>query len=122
IEDLQNALEFKRALEKASLDNGDLDAEELDRLRNPVTKPVDIDDRDVLLSIKLFLSTSNASDQIYKNIHKNVVEDSPDCNILSHAQVKKALAELTGVHAIVHDMCPNSCIAYTGPFSVLEQS
>jgi hypothetical protein len=121
IEDLRIALEFKRALEKASLDNGDLDDEELERLRNPVTQIVDIDDRDVLLSIKLFLSTSNASDQTYKNIHKDLVEDSPHRKILSHAQVKKALAELTGVHAIVHDMCPNSCIAYTGPFSPLEQ-
>ncbi|KAF8968972.1 hypothetical protein BDZ97DRAFT_1644451, partial [Flammula alnicola] len=112
-DDLRIALEFKRALEKASLDNGDLDEEELLRLRNPVTELIDIEDRDVLLSIKLFLSTSNASDQTYKNIHKDLVEDSPNRKILSHAQVKKKLAELTGVHAIVHDMCPNSCIAYT---------
>ncbi|KAF8883747.1 hypothetical protein CPB84DRAFT_1713219, partial [Gymnopilus junonius] len=32
-------------------------------------------------------------------------------------QVKERIKELTGVYSIFHDMCPNSCITYTGPFS-----
>ncbi len=114
-------MEFKCALEKASLNNGDLDEDNLLWLHNPITSIININDRDLLLSIKLFLSTSNASDQTYKNIYKDLLDDSPDRKILSHAQAKKKLAELTGVHAIVYDMCLNSCITYTGPFSSLEQ-
>ncbi|KAF8149513.1 hypothetical protein B0H34DRAFT_637894, partial [Crassisporium funariophilum] len=31
------------------------------------------------------------------------------------------IADLTGVLPIDHDMCPNSCIAYTGPFVDLKE-
>lgn len=111
---------FKRTLEQASLDNGDLDEEALNILRNPIQQTPSIDNRDTLLSLNMFLSASNGSDQIYKNIHENLVKDDPTREFLSHAQVKRKLAELTGVHAIVHEMCPGSCIAYTGPYSGLE--
>ncbi|PPQ82247.1 hypothetical protein CVT26_008926 [Gymnopilus dilepis] len=120
IEDLKTAMEFHHALRNACLENGDLDEEELFLLRNPPTQPLEIDDRDVLLSIKLFLSTSNASDQIYKNVRQDFLDDDPTRQLLSHARVKKKIAELTGVFAIINDMCPNSCIAYTGPFALLE--
>lgn len=35
IPELSNALEFRRAIESASLDNGDMSPEQLERLRNP---------------------------------------------------------------------------------------
>ncbi|KAJ3924905.1 MAG: hypothetical protein NXY57DRAFT_1033246, partial [Lentinula lateritia] len=35
---------------------------------------------------------------------------------LSYAQVKLQIASLTGIHPIIHDMCPETCLAYTGPF------
>ena len=113
-------MDLHHALRNACLENGDLDEEELFLLRNPPTQPLEIDDRDVLLSIKLFLSTSNASDQIYKNVCQDFLDDDPTRQLLSHTRVKKKIAELTGVFAIINDMCPNSCIVYTGPFALLE--
>ena len=35
-------------------------------------------------------------------------------------QVKNAIVTLTGVEAVVHDMCTNSCIGFTGPFAHLD--
>ena len=35
-------------------------------------------------------------------------------------QVKHKVAEITGVYSITKDMCRNTCLAYTGPFSDLE--
>ena len=41
---------------------------------------------------------------------------------LSLFQVKEALARHTGVKVVVHDMCVNSCMAFTGPFSELNRA
>ncbi|ETW85803.1 hypothetical protein HETIRDRAFT_311270, partial [Heterobasidion irregulare TC 32-1] len=35
--------------------------------------------------------------------------------------VKKKVAELTGITSIIHDMCTNTCIAYTGPYADLDK-
>lgn len=35
-------------------------------------------------------------------------------------QVKERIREITGVYPLMHNMGPNTCIAYTGPFSELE--
>ncbi len=34
--------------------------------------------------------------------------------------VKERIKEITGVYPLMHDMCPNTCMAYTGPFSELD--
>jgi len=34
--------------------------------------------------------------------------------------VKCLVAKLSGVESIIHNMCVNSCLAYTGPFLELE--
>ncbi|KAF8068691.1 hypothetical protein FPV67DRAFT_1415071, partial [Lyophyllum atratum] len=119
-DELNLALQFKKALQAASLENGDLDADQLYNLRNPPQEVLKIDDKDLLLSIKLFISTTNASDQVYTDVRADIMEDQPGRDILSHAAVKKAIAELTGIVPIVKDMCPNSCMAYTGPLANLE--
>jgi len=36
-------------------------------------------------------------------------------------QVKKIVQEMSGIEAVVHDMCVNSCVGFTGPFSDLDQ-
>ncbi|PPQ79276.1 LOW QUALITY PROTEIN: hypothetical protein CVT26_000904, partial [Gymnopilus dilepis] len=116
IDDLRSALAFQRALENASLENEDLDEDNLYLLCNPPAAPL----RCLIVNKDIYLHFERASDQTYKNIYKGISQDSPERNFLSHARVKRKLAELTGVYAIVNDMRPNSCIAYTDPFAVLE--
>ncbi len=44
----------------------------------------------------------------------------PEDNLPSYDQMKKLLANITGVDSIVNTMCKNSCIAFTGPFADLD--
>ncbi|KAG6913776.1 hypothetical protein DXG01_004387 [Tephrocybe rancida] len=120
LHDLNIAYQFKLALENASLNNGDLDEEQLQLLQHPPQEPAQIDDRDLLLSIKLFISTTLAANKVYEDVHLNVMDAHSEDAILTHDAVKKAIAKLMGVVPIVHDMCLNLCMAYTGPWSALE--
>ncbi|KAJ3001952.1 hypothetical protein NUW54_g6112 [Trametes sanguinea] len=103
--DMKTALEFIRLLQHASLDNAGLPAELIERIRKPSSVPFSIDNPDVLLSIKLYIATANASDDTYNEIR----------------DVKKTIEELTGVVGQRDDMCVNSCIGYTGPYASLDR-
>ena len=121
VDSLKTSLAFQRALEGASLDNGDLGVDDVYHLRHPVQNEINLlDNPDLLLSLRLFLSTTSASDQVYNDVRSDMLERHPEDNILSLASVKKKIQDLTGVIPIVHDMCPNSCVAYTGPYADLE--
>jgi hypothetical protein len=122
LDNLKTSMEFQRALESASLDNGDLDVDNVYRLRHPIQNVFDLHDApDLLFSLRLFLSTTSASDQVYNDVRSNILNQHPEDNVLSLAAVKTKIQDLTGIVPIVHDMCPNSCVAYTGPFSDLDK-
>ena len=38
----------------------------------------------------------------------------------SYYTIEKLIFEHTGMDSIEHDMCPNTCVAFTGPYSALE--
>ncbi len=114
LEHLQLALMFIKDLQNANLDNGKLDPETLHRLRNPTQQPLAIDDEDLLLAIRLFFATSNASQEVYNSSRIAILLRHPDDPILTYYQIKKKVQELSGVIIMEDDMCPKSCIAYTG--------
>jgi len=90
------------------------------RLRNcPSESPSGLD-QPTQFSIKLFIATLNSSQQTYESVRAAVLEQYPEDNILSYHEVKKAIEELTGVTSVVHDMCYDTCVAFTGPFSALK--
>ncbi|ETW86463.1 hypothetical protein HETIRDRAFT_244238, partial [Heterobasidion irregulare TC 32-1] len=35
--------------------------------------------------------------------------------------VKKKVAELSGITSIIHNICPNTCAAYTSPYADLDK-
>ncbi|KIK11165.1 hypothetical protein PISMIDRAFT_39332, partial [Pisolithus microcarpus 441] len=35
--------------------------------------------------------------------------------------VENLIASVTGIEKVQHDMCPNSCVAFTGPYADREQ-
>ena len=47
-------------------------------------------------------------------------EHNPRDVILSFDQVKCRVGWLSGVLPVEHDMCPKSCVAYTGPYGELD--
>jgi len=69
--------------------------------------------------LDLFLATTNSSQETYTSIRKAIF-----CRfgveVLSYDQIKRRVAELSGVIPVASDMCINSCLAYTGPFAELD--
>jgi hypothetical protein len=120
VDELKYSLDFIKALELATLDNGDLSEEALFRLRNPPQHELTLDNPDEKYSIKQFLTSMNSSQTTYQSFHENHNEHFPEHPMLSWDRLKTKLSEWTGIEAIKNDMCANSCIAYTGPFSDLE--
>lgn len=117
IKELQTALDFIAAVKNASLDNGDLDADTISRLQDPPTVPVDVSDPALRYSIDLFLAATNGSEASYTANREAYLRRHPANEVLTHAAIKKKVAELSGVVPIRSEMCPNSCAAYTGPHS-----
>ncbi|EJD50606.1 hypothetical protein AURDEDRAFT_58434, partial [Auricularia subglabra TFB-10046 SS5] len=126
IEDVLLVQQYIHALKAADINNGDLSREAVERLRDPATSPLTLDedvDRDLLLSLRLFLSHMNASEKSYatsirasaKALSQGQPNRRPD--LLSLDRVKRWMRDATGMFPIVHDMCPNSCQAYTGPLA-----
>jgi hypothetical protein len=123
LDSMKIAMAYIEALKTASLDDecSKLDAETLYQLRNPSTAPVNINENPSWrLGLDLYLSVSNVSQETYTSVRKAILRRYPDEDIPSYHQIKKYVAELSGVCSIEHDMCINSCIAYTGPFKELQ--
>jgi len=72
----------------------------------------------------MYLALENSSQATYNRVCKAAKRDFGDSrgvdNLLTFHNVEKIIASYTGGVSIEHDMCQNSCIAYTGPFSNLE--
>ncbi len=121
VEDLQIALQFIEGVKHAELEDCKLDPEVLDRLRNPIQAPLVVEDRDTLFSMKLFSVTGRASQAVYNEVREAILERHPEDDILTYDQAKRAVRDNTGVVSILDDMCPGSCLAYTGPYRDLEE-
>ncbi len=117
LRDMQVAQAFIDGLKTATLDNGFLNEKAVDRLRNPTCQRLTLDDSDEALSIKLYLALGNASQDTYNKVRDAIISTHLESKILSFDQVKRRVAELSGITPITAAMCPNSCIAYTGPFA-----
>jgi hypothetical protein len=69
------------------------------------------------LSLKHYVAwkTSNGTVNAYQK-HASVLEDATGVPILSLYSSRKLIKNVTGFKALQVDICPNSCIAYTGEF------
>ncbi|TFY77072.1 hypothetical protein EWM64_g6941 [Hericium alpestre] len=124
IQDISTAQEFIRLLRDASLAQDNLPADALERLRNPPREAPDVSDPVLRFSICIFLALSNSSQESYNRIRAGFslfaacFPDAglPGMQLLSYDQIKRRIAELSGVVPIIHEMCVNTCLAFTGPF------
>ena len=122
LKDLKLSMEFIQALDTASLDDeySGLDLDTIGRLRNPPTSRPDTSDPDFRLGLDLFLASIKSSQDSYNMSRDAVLRRHPDDKIPSYDQMKRRIAEITGIVPIVDDICKNSCIAFTGPLSKLD--
>ena len=90
----------------------------LERLRNPLREQpsLSIDD-DTRLAIDM--CPGNPFEATFEVNQKVFLCRLPEANIPSYYKIRRLVADLTGVESVMHHMCINSCIAYTGPFSDL---
>ncbi|KAG1847252.1 hypothetical protein C8R48DRAFT_547524, partial [Suillus tomentosus] len=121
---VDDAMEFILLLKNASLDDpiSKLLYDALDRLRNPPQGPIDIDRPGIRHSISMYLALEHASQDAYNRIQRSTMRNFAQGNedILSFYAVEKLISKYTGVESIDHDMCPNTCLAYTGPYAHLD--
>lgn len=117
-EDIRIANLFIDGLKTAKLD-GSMDPAALHTLRNPPTTPLSLTPAEEL-SISIYLATTPASEQVYHDTRAAILKENPACQMLPHAATKALIARLSGVTAIYHDMCVDSCVGFTGPFSSLD--
>jgi hypothetical protein len=90
-------------------------------LRNPPTNTVDdMLDPILRLSIDIYLAIGNTSQETYNSIHNALMHYNPAEPIQSYDIVKRHITEISRVTPIQEDMCVNTCIAFTGPFSGLD--
>jgi hypothetical protein len=76
---------------------------------------------DERLSLRHYIAWRNSNGMVLAyNEHRKVLEASSKIEILSLFRVRKLAASLTGFHPTKVDMCPKSCIAYTGSYKDLE--
>jgi hypothetical protein len=120
IEHVKLAQQFIDEISAATFDNGNLDADVIERLRNPEEGPVDISDPDIRLSLDLFMACENSSQQTYTAAREAILWRFPESEILSYHLIKKLVADISGVVSVRDDMCINSCHAFTGPFVQLN--
>ncbi|KIK29823.1 hypothetical protein PISMIDRAFT_88326 [Pisolithus microcarpus 441] len=124
---LQETMQYIAALASATLNDPvtKLSQTALDRLRNPPCQPLWVDNPGHHHSISTYLATEHASKDAYDKICRSTVRNFPGAHgiddILSFHNIENLIASLTGVEKVQHDMCPNSCVAFTGPYSDLEQ-
>ena len=119
LESLRVSVEFIKGLEGASLDNNPVPDEVREWLRSPPTTFPHIND-DLRMCLGIFLETVNGSQASYDGVCQFIKQRYPDAQTLTYDQMKRRLAELTGVIPLMTDMCNDSCVAFTGPYSDLR--
>ena len=93
IEHVRNAQEFIAEISQATYHNSKLDESTIFRLENPLENLVDISDPDGRLSLDLFISCGNASEETYNGVRRSILTRFPDTGVLSYYMVKKYVAD-----------------------------
>ncbi|KAG6814868.1 hypothetical protein H0H87_006903 [Tephrocybe sp. NHM501043] len=117
VEDVRIAQQFIEALKNADINNGDLSPDAVNNLFNPPEYPLELDnkvDADLIKCLRLFLHGHNSAKHYNQTIH-DLKMCHPEDDLLSFDQLKCTIWQLTGITPIINDMCPNSCLVYTGP-------
>ncbi|KAJ6504331.1 hypothetical protein C8R47DRAFT_1210401 [Mycena vitilis] len=96
MDDIRIANKFIECLRAASLDNEDeaLPPELLERLRNPPQTPLTLDSPDHRLSLDIFLSVSNASEETYNSVRLAILRRHPEDDILTYHRLRGGVTKV----------------------------
>ena len=120
------SLQFIQALRNASTAESfaGLGPDALTRLHHPPHTPLVIDDPGIRHSLSVYLALEHSSQdayaRVFRSLQKNFAGAPGVTNFQSFHAVEKLLKVYTGVEPLMHDMCPDTCLAFTGPFAALD--
>ena len=117
---LQIAQLYIDHLRSASLDSSGMHADDVNDLRNPGQQYTLEDPSPLLRSVRHFINNLSASRKHYELMRTIEHLHRPEDQLLSFDQVKRRVRWLSGIVPVEHDMCINSCLAYTGPRETLD--
>ncbi|KAH9855151.1 hypothetical protein C2E23DRAFT_883119 [Lenzites betulinus] len=118
--EVREAHAFIRSLKSARLEDSGLSEEAIARMLAPRRDPASNVIAHEWAGLHMFCARGDASEENYADNRAAFMEltDEP---IPTYEQVKRLVSDLTGIDAIHTDMCPNTCVAYVGPFAAYEQ-
>ena len=120
---LKETVEFVFSLSTATLEDpiAKLSLQALERLWDPPCQPLFIDSVGHRHSISTYLATEHSSEDAYEKICRSTAWNFAGAlgieDLLSFHKVESLIEAMTGVEKVQHDMCPNSCLVFTGPYS-----
>ena len=117
---LQTTQAFLDALRTSSLEHSGMHSEDINNLRNPGPVLDLVDPSPLLRSMRHLMNNAGSSRAHYDGIRDIELLNDPSTIFLSFDQVMRRLHWLSGVVPVEYDMCPNTCVAYTGPYSDLD--
>ena len=121
IDELKKTARFIDALRGASLEQSNMRPQDIERLRTADPDPrLDIMDSHFIKALRVFLSTTNASQATFDAIRSSLMQCYPDDPFLSFHQVRRRVEQLSGVVPISYDMCRDTCVGFTGPLLDLD--
>ncbi|KAJ8699159.1 hypothetical protein PTI98_002309 [Pleurotus ostreatus] len=82
IADVEITLKFVKLLCTTTLKKSGMEPEDIELLRKPADYPLEIDDTDLLLSIKIYKACSLASEATYTSTQQAILKCFPDCQML----------------------------------------
>ena len=122
LESLKMTSDFIKDIHNATLDDLSLGLsdEAINWLRHPIhEQPGHSIDDDMRTAIKLFLG--NPSEVTYETNHAIILDHFPGVNIPTYYRAGRIIAETTRIESVMHHMCINSCVAFTGLFLTLDK-
>ena len=95
--------------------------EEFYTFLHPVHEQFCLEDPQLRLSLSIYISlSSHSSEATCNSMNRSIKECYPDSTMLSFDQVQNRLKSISGILPLHFDMCTNSCMAFTGPYSELK--
>lgn len=97
----------------------------IQRLRNPPTEPIHIENQGIQHLISVYLTLEHASQQAFEQVCQSTAHNLADStmakDILTFAATEQVITQYMGIESIEHNMCPQTCLAFTGPYAVLDK-
>jgi hypothetical protein len=126
VPDVRLAQQYIRDLRTSTLETSAMTPAQVHRLRNPLRQPATLNapdegnNRDLALELGMYVSATECSQETFNDMMDVIRRDDPTRNLHDYAAVRDKAAELTGIYSIEADFCVKSCMAFTGPYSHLD--